>query len=201
VAIGRGGILGGFGVGFIGKPANFYLHVAKKWGVPMTVIGIDPGLSGGLAVLDGANAPALLIMPTMGTERPQIDEAALRTWLEDLLLQARQRSQALTAYVESVSAMPKQGVASMFTFGCGYGLVRGILCGLRIPYRLVKPQEWQRVVLAGLDRRDPKAAAYLFASRAWPTVDWRATPNCRKPHSGLVDAAVIAEFGRRQHAG
>jgi crossover junction endodeoxyribonuclease RuvC len=139
-------------------------------------------------------------MPAMGTERRQIDEASLRAWLEDLVLQARQRGQPLTAYVESVSAMPKQGVASMFTFGCSYGLVRGILCGLRIPYYLVKPQEWQRVVLAGLDRSDPKAAAYLFASRAWPTVDWRATPKCRTPHSGLVDAALIALFGSRQQS-
>ena len=162
------------------------------------ILGIDVGLDGGLAVLDGANAPLPAVMPTTGTERRQIDEAALRAWLEDVQLQARQRGQPLTAYVESVSAMPKQGVASMFSFGCGYGLVRGILCGLRIPYRLVKPQEWQRVVLTGLDRRDPKAAAYLFASRAWPSVDFRATARCRVPHQGLVDALCVAEFGRRQ---
>lgn len=152
-------------------------------------------------MLGGDGAPWLAVMPTAGRERRQIDEARLRSLLEDILLKSRQESKPLVAFVESVAAMPKQGVASTFSFGTGFGLLRGILCGLGIPYRLVKPQEWQGVVLAGLNRSNPKAAAYLFASRAWPTLDFRANERCTKAHDGLVDALCIAEFGRRQLVG
>jgi crossover junction endodeoxyribonuclease RuvC len=158
----------------------------------MIVIGIDPGLGGGLAALvDGL--PVLLPMPVAGGE---IDGNAVRAWLE-----ARWREEPgtnLSVFLEKVHSMPKQGVASTFTFAAGWGLIRGILCGLGIPYQLVTPQAWQKELLAGLDRTDTKAAAYLFASRLWPGVDWRASERSRKPHTGLVDAACIAEYGRRQ---
>jgi len=112
-------------------------------------LGVDPGLDGGLALLNGPEIQ-LHIMPTTGTKKRSIDEAALRSLLEGMQLYARQESQLLVAYVESVAAMPKQGVASTFNFGCGYGLLRGVLCGLCIPYRLVKPLEWQRRVTSVL---------------------------------------------------
>jgi crossover junction endodeoxyribonuclease RuvC len=96
-------------------------------------------------------------------------------------------------YVEKVHAMPKQGVCSMFTFGTGWGIIRGILAGRRIPYILVTPQQWQKVVLAGQTR----GSEYLVASRLWPTHDFRASPRCKVAHSGMVDAALLAEYGRR----
>ena len=157
----------------------------------MTIIGIDPGLKGGLAELDETFPSELIPMPVAGGE---IDERAVRDWLDE-----RVRSGCnLSVYLEKVHSMPKQGVKSTGTFLAGWGLIRGILCGLSIPYQLVTPQAWQKDILAGLDRTDTKAAAYLFASRLWPTVDWRETPRCRTPHSGLVDAACIAEYGRRR---
>ena len=79
----------------------------------------------------------------------------------------------------------------MFKFGSGWGLVRGILAGRQIPYVLVRPQEWQKVMLAGY----PKGSEYLVASRRWPSHDFRASERCRKPHDGMVDAALIAAYG------
>jgi crossover junction endodeoxyribonuclease RuvC len=159
----------------------------------MIIIGIDPGLSGGLAALvDGL--PMLLPMPVADGE---IDGNAVRLWLDE----RRWAGGKAMVFLEKVHSMPKQGVASTFTFAAGWGLIRGILTGLCIPYQLVTPQAWQKELLAGLDRTDTKAAAYLFASRLWPTVDWRASDRCRKPHSGIVDAACIAEYGRRKEGG
>lgn len=167
------------------------------------VVGIDPGLQGGLALLDcaGEGRVVMSVMPVVGTDRKQIDETSVRTWLEECQLSSRQRGCGLVAYVEKVSAMPKQGVTSMFTFGTGWGLVRGILCGLKIPYHLVLPRQWQNDILAGLDRSDTKTAAYSFASRAWPNERFLATPRSRVPHKGLVDAICIAEHGRRAERG
>ena len=163
------------------------------------ILGIDPGLDGGLALL-GTNPTQLHVIPTIGTSKKGqrvIDETALRTLLEDIQIRSKRESSSLFAFVEKVHAMPKQGVTSTFSFGCGYGLLRGILCGLCIPYRLVMPKEWQRVVLEGLNRKQPKVAAADYVSRAWPLLDFKATPRCTTRHSGLVDAVCIAEYGLR----
>ena len=161
----------------------------------MTVIGIDPGLSGGISILHKGEIPIMHRMPTSDG----IDECAVRGILEDALITARNRAMTMPpilAYIEKVNAMPKQGVTSMFTFGAGWGLVRGIMCGLGIPYTLIRPQEWQKVLLAGLNRDDTKAAAYAYVSRLYPTLDYRISERGHKPHDGKVDSLCIAIYGR-----
>jgi crossover junction endodeoxyribonuclease RuvC len=163
----------------------------------MNTIGIDPGLSGGIAIIGGgpmSSELALHPMPAVTIKgyrknRHEIDEQAVVS----LLTNAR----PCHVFLERVHAMPKQGVTSMFTFGAGWGLIRGILAGLGIPYELVSPQEWQKAMLAG----QPKGSEFLVASRLWPNADFKATPRCKNPHEGLVDAVLLAEFGRRKLAG
>lgn len=155
------------------------------------VLGIDPGLAGALVAItpDGLD---LRVMPVVAAGgKQQYDERALVEWLTPYAIKHAH------VFIEAVHAMPKQGVTSMFSFGTGYGLLRGICGGLGLSYELVRPQEWQRVMLAGM----PQDSEYLIASRLWPSVIWRATERCRKHHSGLVDAALIAEFGRRKIGG
>ncbi len=157
----------------------------------MNIIGVDVGLDGGLAAI----TPEGLKLATMpifeAGKRRYIDEPRVVNWLIDHAIRNAR------VFIESVHAMPHQGVVSMFTFGTGWGQVRGICAGLGISYELVRPQEWQRVMLAG----QPKGSEYLVASRLWPFVEWRATPRCKTAHAGLVDAALIAEFGRRASNG
>ena len=154
----------------------------------MTIIGIDPGFDGALVALTHEGLE-LALMPVVAVgKRRKLDEQAIVGWL------AIHRPAHI--FIESVQAMPRQGVVSMFSFGAGWGLVRGICAGLGLSYELVRPQEWQKAMLAG----QPKGSEYLVASRLWPTANWRATPRCFKPHSGLVDAALIAEYGRRRFA-
>ncbi len=90
--------------------------------------------------------------------------------------------------------MDSSGVVSMFTFGACWGLVRGICTGLGLSYELARPQEWQRALLAG----QAEGSEYLVASRLWPQAEWRQSERSQKPHEGLVDAALIAEYGRRR---
>ena len=66
------------------------------------------------------------------------------------------------------------------------------------PAAMAHPRTWQAVMLAGLDKTDTKRASAIAAIRYQPSVDWRATPRCKKPHDGLTDAFCIAEYGRRQ---
>jgi len=149
-------------------------------------IGIDPGLDGGLAAI-GPEGLHLTVMPTaaVGKHR-QIDEQAVVSWLL--------AHYPAIVFLELVGARPGQGVVSMFTFGTGWGLVRGICAGMALPYELIRPQEWQKVMLTG----QPKGSEYLVASRLWPSADWRASDRATKTHEGLVDAALIAEYGRRR---
>jgi hypothetical protein len=72
-----------------------------------------------------------------------------------------------------------------------------VLSALRIPSTEVTPQSWQRVMLAGLGKGDPKGAALVRVGQLWPSVKFTATDRARVPHGGLVDAALIAEYGHR----
>lgn len=158
----------------------------------MIVIGIDPGLDGGLAALNGEELH-LQVMPvvSVGTKR-EIDEQAVTNWLLDYPPGVSEGS-ATRVFIERVTPF-KQGRTGAFTFGTGWGLIRGICAGMGFSYSLVRPQEWQKVALQG----QPKGSEYATVSRRWPNADWRATERSRKPHSGLVDAALIALYGQKQ---
>lgn len=156
----------------------------------ITVVGIDPGLSGGLAAITPEGLD-LCVMPALSVaKRRYLDEQAIVRWL---MTYAPNKTHVC---IEAVQAMPKQGVTSMFTFGTGWGLVRGICAGLGLPYELARPQEWQGAILKG----QPKGSEYLVASRLWPNTDFRGSERASKPHDGLVDAALIAEYARRRVA-
>ena len=155
-------------------------------------LGIDPGLRGALALVsDSCGALQWAsTMPIMAVgKKHEIDE---RTLHERICFARDTAGGGLVAHVEKVGAMPKQGVTSMFSFGAGWGLVRGILCGLSIPYDLITPQQWQKTMLAGM----PRGSELNVARRLWPTFSF-VMPGGRKDHEGAVDAALIAEAGRR----
>jgi len=154
----------------------------------MIHVGIDPGLDGGLAAITPEGI-ALRPMPIFEAGGKRfLDEREIVRWLTEFAIRNAR------VFIESVHAMPKQGVTSMFNFGTGWGQLRGICAGLGLSYELVRPQEWQRELLTG----QPQGSEYLVASRLWPSAEWRATERSRKPHSGIVDAALIAEHGRRR---
>tara|TARA_Y100000310_G_C20579790_1_gene762382 strand:+ start:706 stop:1200 length:495 start_codon:yes stop_codon:yes gene_type:complete len=163
----------------------------------MIFIGIDPGLDGGLAAIYPNGNIYVTVMPTerVGKKR-QLDGCEIREWIHNNdVFECRSEPQKIT--IEKVHAMPGQGVTSMFNFGVGFGILRGICSGLGLSYDLVTPQAWQKVMLEGRG----KGAKYEVAHELWPDVDFRATERCRKPHTGMVDAALIAEASRRMRGG
>lgn len=151
-------------------------------------LGVDPGLHGALAALDEhGHAIGAWVMPLVGRE---IDGPSIVRLLDTLSVAHHLRLVA----VEHVGAMPGQGVSSMFTFGAGWGLVRGILVARGLSTQLVRPPLWKRVILAGLPH-DKDGALQYCASR-WPEVSL-VPPRCRMPHDGLADALCLAEYARR----
>jgi crossover junction endodeoxyribonuclease RuvC len=150
------------------------------------LIGIDPGCSGALVVLAPDNALMdSMLMPTFKNGKSsRVNGAALGAWLKKF------QHPSAHAILESVHAMPKQGVTSVFTFGHAAGVVEGLLQGLGIAYTLVPPQTWKK--RAGLIGQD-KDAARSRAIQLWPT--WREL-DLKGKGQALADAALIARYGR-----
>ena len=158
------------------------------------IMGIDPGLSGGIVLLDleKKEIKETRVMPSLGG---QLDVSTLSTYISECSLQVG------CAVMEKVHAMPGQGVSSMFKFGQVYGMTEALLVSYKIPYVLVPPQRWTKQMHAGiLSKMKPKAKSLLVAQRLFPQVNFLATRNSRKVHDGIIDAALLAEYGRRTFA-
>lgn len=150
------------------------------------IIGIDPGQSGGLATLDET-----LWMEPM----PVCDEGGVDAKELARLIHACRGAKA--AYLEKVHAMPKQGVSSTFTFGKNVGITIGVLASFGIPIIEVRPQEWQKRIYENCPHRlEGKDRSKWAFERLFPGIDARA-PRGRTPHLGMIEAALIADYGRR----
>jgi crossover junction endodeoxyribonuclease RuvC len=154
------------------------------------VLGVDPGLSGGLAIVNDRG----LIMDPMPTCGDGIDANALRRWLEV------HKHEIEIAYVERAQAMPKQGVTSVFQYGRGFGILEATLAAVGIPVELVAPVVWAKAMHAGLSG-ETKAKSVVAAGKLFPAYDFRISVKAKKPHLGMVEAALLAEYGRRKLRG
>jgi crossover junction endodeoxyribonuclease RuvC len=144
-------------------------------------IGIDPGKSGGIACIDTEKSLAY-------TE-PYNDKALI-----DLCSIASHCNQDVVCCLEKVGARPGQGVVSMFSFGQSVGYIKGVLEAFRIPYQEITPQKWKREF--GLNSE--KAASAEVCRKLFPDISLLATPKCKKPHDGMAEALLMAEYARRK---
>lgn len=159
------------------------------------VVGIDPGQKGGLVTLDGTG--------TIVDMRPMpADPREVATFLR-LTREACGLSRwPLHVMLEKAQSMPKQGIASAFTYGTHYGELRGILVALELEHTLVPPSAWTKAMHVGTRAGEAKVRSMEAARRLKPTEPFKmASSKATKPHDGLVDAYLIAEFGRRKLSG
>lgn len=139
------------------------------------ILGIDPGMSGGAAIVSSEYE----IIHTVAFKK--LTPTDISNWLKEFQPRIRM------AYIEGVSAMPKQGVTSMFKFGMNYGWWQGVLVAHDIPFQRIYPLRWQTALSCrtGGNKNITKTRAQeLF-------------PNLKITHN-LADALLIAEYGRRQ---
>lgn len=152
--------------------------------------GIDPGLTGAIAVLR-ASGPEVFDMPTLRTSasRSEIDVPRFRDLLESLKLGF--------VTIEQQCVMPGQGVASTGKTMQGYGMLLGVLYGLRMRFEVVRPQDWKRA--AGIPPKADKGASLLFAGRLFPEVELRGPNGGAK--DGRAEALLIAQHGLIRRGG
>jgi crossover junction endodeoxyribonuclease RuvC len=150
----------------------------------MRILGIDPGLTGALVMLEDGQPIEWTEMPTYAVgSGNRVNCAALASWIKNLPWLDE-------ACVELTGARPGQGVTSMYTFGHACGSVSGVLGALEIPVTMVTPQSWKK--RAGLTLKD-KDEARSKAIQIWP--HWRDLDKKGKGQA-LADAALIAKHGR-----
>jgi len=158
-----------------------------------TIIGIDPGLDGAIAVFEDNFLTHVCPMPILKSTGKKIIRSLDMREIKDKLDMLREHQEILVV-IEKVHSMPKQGVASTFKFGLGYGQIQGICVGLGIPFILVTPQQWKKVVLNGYGWKGDKTASIRYVQQKYINLDLKKTEKCRTPHDGKADAVCIAEY-------
>ena len=109
----------------------------------MKIIGIDPGLTGAIAVLNNNKIEEIFDMPVMAEgkkNKRQLNSAQLVKLLQNII----KGNEDIIVVVEQVNAMPGQGVTSMFNFGQTFGAIKGICAALQLPIFFVRPAKWKK---------------------------------------------------------
>jgi crossover junction endodeoxyribonuclease RuvC len=164
----------------------------------LTYLGIDPGLSGGLALVNGAGILQVKRMTELrrqDRENPKLSGALLAKWLisQRLAMQTLE-PQPILAFIEWVHGFPGESVTSAFTFGSTFGITIGVLEALQFPLAFVSPMTWKRDL--GL-LKQPKDASRQLAIKTWPASAGLFT---RKLDGDVAEAALIAEWARTRPA-
>jgi crossover junction endodeoxyribonuclease RuvC len=157
----------------------------------MIIIGIDPGNQGALAIITKNGAVMLYDMPTYSTEgtgKTKSGKKKKHTVLDEPSLVGLIDG-VDHVFIEKSQSMPGQGAASTFNYACGYGIIRGICAGLGVPYTLIHPATWKRVIMKDMDKG--KEAAIVRAKQLFPSADIGKK-------DGRAEALLIAYYGKKE---
>ena len=153
----------------------------------MRIIGIDPGLSGGIAILDDNKVKDLFDMPVMSDgkkNKRQLNSAFLVKLIKDNIKDLENTIMV----VEQVNAMPGQGVTSMFNFGQSFGAIKGICAALGLPIFFVRPARWKKYFELINSSKD---SSRTKAIEMYPSISERLS---RKKDVNKSDAILIARY-------
>ncbi len=151
------------------------------------IAGVDPGKNGGLVLLH--TLPGDFAPDVEAYVMPVIQEFAA------IMLSNKKAH----VFIEKAQSFPGGGVSGMFNYGQHFGELLGVLWAYDIPHTLVPPRTWSKVLHAGTAGTDTKKRSVEAAQRLYPNVRLSAGgERAKRPHLGIVEALLIAEFGRRQ---
>tara|TARA_B100001063_G_C16695396_1_gene519491 strand:+ start:711 stop:1205 length:495 start_codon:yes stop_codon:yes gene_type:complete len=160
----------------------------------MLIIGIDPGISGSICFYENGKILEVLEMPTM-TEgkknKRQVNGAQIYNEILERI--NKTEKQTIRVIIEQVSAMPGQGVTSMFNFGQSFGILKGICSAMQLPMFFVRPAKWKKYF--GLINSE-KDASRTKAIEMFP---YFSSQLSKKKDSNKADAILIACFYHETH--
>ena len=155
----------------------------------MLIIGIDPGISGSICFFEDGKIIDVVEMPTM-TEgkknKRQVNGAQIFNEIKKRIKEYE--SQNVRVIIEQVSAMPGQGVTSMFNFGQSYGILKGICSAMRLPMYFVRPAKWKKYFNLINSEKDASRTKVI---EIFP---YFSSHLSKKKDSNKADAILIASF-------
>jgi len=153
----------------------------------MMIIGVDPGITGGISVLKNKKVIEVYDTPTMidgKKNKRQVNGSQITNIIKEQL----KNDNEIMVVVEQVNAMPGQGVTSMFNFGQSFGVIKGICAALSLPIHFVRPTKWKKHF--NLIKTN-KEASRTKVIEIYPEISSKLS---RKKDSNKADAILIARY-------
>ena len=155
----------------------------------MLIIGIDPGMSGSICFFEDGKIIDVIEMPTMTDgkkNKRQVNGSQIYNEIYSRIDKIEKKN--IRTVIEQVSAMPGQGVTSMFNFGQSFGILKGICSAMQLPMYFVRPAKWKKYF--GLINSEKDASR----TRAIEMFPYFSSQLSKKKDSNKADAILIASF-------
>ena len=155
----------------------------------MLIIGIDPGISGSICFFEDGKILDVVEMPTMiegKKNKRQVNGAQIYNEISKRIKQIDKRN--IKVIIEQVSAMPGQGVTSMFNFGQSFGILKGICSSMQLSMYFVRPAKWKKYFNLINSEKDASR------TRAIEIFPYFSSQLSKKKDSNKADAILIASF-------
>ena len=155
----------------------------------MLIIGIDPGISGSICFFVDGKIIDVVEMPTMiegKKNKKQVNGSQVYNEITKRIKQFEKNQ--IRVVIEHVSAMPGQGVTSMFNFGQSFGILKGICTAMQLPMYFVRPAKWKKYFNLLNSEKDASR------TRAIEIFPYFSSQLSRKKDSNKADAILIASF-------
>jgi len=155
----------------------------------MLIIAIDPGINGAICFFENGEVKDVLEMPTMAEGKKNKRQVNGHQMYNELLYRIKKyNKQNINVVVEQVSAMPGQGVTSMFNFGQSFGVIKGICAAMQLPIFFVRPAKWKKHFELINTQKD---ASRTKAIEMFPKI---SSILSKKKDLNKADAILIASF-------
>jgi len=155
----------------------------------MLIIGIDPGISGAICFFENGEVKDVLDMPTMAEGKKNKRQINGRQIFNEISSRINNYDlKKINVVVEQVSAMPGQGVTSMFNFGQSFGIIKGICSAMQLPIFFVRPAKWKKHFDLINSQKD---ASRTKAIEIFPEI---SSILSKKKDANKADAILIASF-------
>ena len=155
----------------------------------MLIIGIDPGISGSVCFFKDGKILDVIEMPTMIDGKKNKRQVNGSQIYNEILKRVNKiEKQNTRVVIEQVSAMPGQGVTSMFNFGQSFGILKGICAAMQLPMYFVRPAKWKKHYNLLNSEKDASR------TRAIEIFPYYSSHLARKKDSNKADAILIASY-------
>ena len=159
----------------------------------MLIIGIDPGISGSICFFKDGRILEVIEMPVMTEGKKNKKQVIGAQIYNEFLKRINKKEDEIRVVIEQVSAMPGQGVTSMFNFGQSFGILKGICSAMQLPMFFVRPAKWKKYFNLINSQKDASR------TRAIEIFPYFSTQLSKKKDSNKADAILIASFYYETH--